>query len=106
MFSESIDTTLQSAADHSINVSLINYQLGCNNVTVTLQWAQEAGAVYSVSVLPEMLTSPTELNNRHNTVATNLTISYDILHNISIVSSLCGITTAKALKFGEYEKHN
>ena len=94
---------LQSA-DHSLNVSLVN-QLSINNdVTVTLQWPQEAGAVYHVNVLPE--TSHTELTYvmSHNlSVMTNLTISYNIQYNVSIVSSFCGVTTNKVLNYGKYK---
>ena len=50
--------TLQST-DHSLNVSLVNQLLRNNDITVTLQWSGEAGAVYHVNVLPEI--SHTEL---------------------------------------------
>ena len=81
----------------------MNQLLRNNNVTVTLQWPREAGAIYHVNITPE--TPHTELNDHHNTVEMNLTISYDILHIINITSSLCGVTTTKSLKFGKYEKY-
>ena len=81
----------------------MNQLLRNNNVTVTLQWPREAGVVYHVNVLPE--TSHTELTKAmsHNTITINLTISYNIQYNVSIVSSLCGVTTTKVLNYGEYE---
>ena len=78
-----------------------------NSIIVTLQWPREIGpgAVYRVDIMPE---SPhTELINHHNNVVMNLTISYNIQYNVSIVhvSSLCGVTTCttKILKYGTYE---
>ena len=91
------------SADCSLNVSLVNQLLRNNDITVTLQWTGEAGAVYGVNVSPE--TSQTELTNTmsHNlSVMTNLTISFNIQYNVSIVSSLCGDTTTKVLKYGKY----
>ena len=85
--------------DHT---TLVNQLLGNNDVTVTLQWPREAGAVYNVDVLPENLISPTQLTvMSHNTITTNLTIFYNIQYNVSIVSSLCDVTTTKVLNYGE-----
>ena len=83
------------------NVSLVNQLLRSNDITVTLQWPREAGAVYHVNVLPE--TSHIELTNAmsHNSIMINLTISYNIGYNVSIISRLCGITTTKVLKYGK-----
>jgi hypothetical protein len=47
-----IDDVFQGT-DRSLNVTLVNHFLR-NSVTVTLQWPQEAGAVYHVSVSPEI----------------------------------------------------
>ena len=99
----SVDDTLRFT-DRSLNVSLLNQVLRNNNVTVTLQWPREAGAIYHVNVLPE--TSHTELTNTmsHNlSIMINLTTSYNIRYNVSIVSSLCGVTTTKMLNYGKYE---
>ena len=98
-YNNSIDDALQSA-DRSLNVSLVNQLLRNNDVTVTLQWPQEAGAFYHVNVLPEI--SHTEFTTTsHDIFTINLTISYDIQYNVSIVSSLCGDTTTKVLNYGE-----
>jgi hypothetical protein len=72
-----------------------------NSVIVTLQWPREAGAVYSVNISPQK--PHTELNEamNSNTIATNLTISYNAQYNVSIVSSLCGVTTPKVLNYGK-----
>ena len=86
------------SADHSLNVSLMNHLLRNNDVTVTLQWPREAGVVYRVNILPD--TSLTKAMS-HNTVTLNLTISYNIQYNVTIVSSLCGITTTKVLNYGK-----
>ena len=69
-----------------------------NDITVTLQWPRKAGAVYRVNVMPE--TPHTELiNTMHDHALINLTISYNIQHNVSIASSLCGVTTNRVLQF-------
>ena len=91
-----IDTSM----DLSLNVTMVNQLLRrlSDNVTVRLQWPREPGAVYHVSVSPEI--SHTELTSiMHNNVifTINLTISYNIQYNVSIVSSLCGVTTTKVL---------
>ena len=85
------------SADRSLNVSLVNHLLRNNDVSVTLQWPREAG-VYRVNVLPDA--SLTKAMS-HNTVTLNLTISYNIQYNVTIVSSLCGITTTKVLNYGK-----
>ena len=79
----------------------MNQYLEDSNVTVTLQWPREPGAVYRVNVSPF-----TEFTNNatNDSVVINLTISYNIQYNVSIVSSLCGVTTTKVLKYGRYEK--
>ena len=90
------------SASHSLNITVANPILRNNDVRVTLQWPEEAGAVYRVSVLPAI--SYTELTKAmsHNTIMINVTISYNIQYNVSIVSSLCGVTTTKVLNYGKY----
>ena len=88
--------------DRSLNVTTVNQLLTSDDVTVTLQWPQEAGAVYNVSVSPEISQTEHALLMRHNSgfFAINLTISYNIQYNVSIVSSLCGVTTTKVFNYG------
>ena len=84
--------------DHSLNVTMVNQLLRSDDVTVTLQWPREPGAVYNVSVSPEV--SHTELTSmEHNIFTISLTFSYDIQYNVSVVSSLCGVTTSRILKY-------
>ena len=89
---------LDDVLDRSLNVTMVNQLLRNDDVTVTLQWPREPGAVYHVSVSPE--TPNTELTNAM-TVTINLTVSYNIQYNVSIVSSLCGVTTTKVLNYGK-----
>ena len=86
------------SVDLSLNITMVNKLLRSDDVTVTLQWPREAGAVYSVNVSPQ--TPHTELTNAM-TIMINLTVSYDTQYNVSIVSSLCGVTTTKMLKYGK-----
>ena len=60
MVANMIDDALLSVY-HFLNVSLVNQLSRNNNVTVTLRWSREPGAVYRVSVKPE--TPHTELTN-------------------------------------------
>ena len=79
---------------------MVNQLLRSDDVTVTLQWPREPGAAYHVNVSPEI--SYTEhVSMEHYIFAINLTISYNIQYNVSIVSSLCGVTTTKVLKYGK-----
>ena len=97
-----IDDGLQSSTERSLSILLVNDLLRNNDVTVTLQWPREPGAVYRAIVLPEIHTAFTNAMS-HNiiTVHINLTISYDIKYNVSIVSSLCGVTRTKVLNYGK-----
>ena len=74
------------SADYSLNVSLANYLLRNNNVTVILQWPREAGEDYCVNVLPEMSHTELTKTKSRNTIMINLTISYNIQYNVRIVS--------------------
>ena len=87
--------------DRSLNVTMVNQLLRSDDVTVTLQWLREPGAVYHVSVSPNV--SHTEFNSLiiYNIFMISLTISYNIQYNVSIVSSLCGVTTTKILNYGK-----
>jgi hypothetical protein len=91
--------------DHSLSVTMVTQLLRSDDITVTLQWSREPGAVYHVNVIPEK--SHTKLTSmRHDVFAINLTISYNIQCNVSIVSSLCGVTTTRVLKYGKYMYRN
>ena len=92
--------TLQST-DRSFNVSLMNQLLRNNDITVTLQWSGEAGAVYHANVLPEISHTELTMYTSHNIFTINLTITYNIQYNVSIISSLCGVTTTKVLNYGK-----
>ena len=82
--------------DHSLNVTMVNQLLRSDDVTVTLQWPREPGAVYSISISPKVshIESPSV---EHNVSVMNLTIFYNSQYNVSIVSSLCGVTATKVL---------
>jgi hypothetical protein len=86
--------------DHSLNVTMVNQLRRIDDVIVTLQWPQEPGAVYYVNVSPEVSHNE-HTSMEHNVFAINLTISYNIQYNVSIVSHLCGVTTTRVLKYGK-----
>ena len=95
-----IDEFLRSM-NCSLNITVVNQLLRSDDVTVTLQWPREAGAVYHVSISPEVyILSHTEFTNVM-IITINLVVSYNTQYNVSIVSSLCGITTTKVLNYGK-----
>ena len=57
------------------------------------------GAVYHINVSPEIL--HIQLTNAM-IIMINLTVSYNIQYNVSIVSSLCGVTTTRVLNYSKY----
>ena len=77
----------------------MNQLLGNNSVTVTLKWPREPGAVYHINIKPE--TPHNEFITNHRNIV--VIISYNIQYNVSIISSLCGVTTTKVLKYGRYD---
>ena len=85
---------------NDLNLSLVNQFLG-NGIRVTLQWLQKPGAVYWVNVLPAIEVT-NAMNN--NSIMINLTISYNVQYelNVSILSSLCDVTTTRVLKYGRF----
>ena len=84
--------------DRSLNVTMVNQLLSNDDVTVTLQWPREPGAVYHINVSPQ--TPHIQLTNAM-IIMVNLSVSYNILYNASIISSLCGVTTTKVLNYGK-----
>ena len=88
--------------DRSLNniITMVNQLLRSDDVTITLQWPREPGAVYSVSVSPKV-SHIEHVSTGHYIFAINLIISYNIQYNVSIVLSLCGVTTNRVLKYGK-----
>ena len=74
-------------------------QFGTNNATVTLEWAQEAGVSYNVSIIPQV-----DVKFIDNTAVQLIGVAYNVGYNVSIVSILCGrnsTTTSIQLSYGE-----
>ena len=63
------------------------------NVTVTLEWAKEAGVSYNISIIPQA-----NVEFLDSTLV-QVGIAYNVVYNISIVSTLCGRHTA--IKFNK-----
>ena len=88
--------------DRSLNVTMVSQLLRSDYVTVTLQWPREAGAVYHVNITPPILNIELTSMTYNNVIFTiSLNISYDIQYNMSVNSSLCGVTTTKVLNYGK-----
>ena len=60
--------------------------LGIDSVAVFLEWTSVNAAAYNiyVSVVPQATIRPVGNTSAH------LTVSYNILYNVSVVASLCG----------------
>ena len=65
----------------------ISEQFRPKDISVTLEWTGTNGVSYSVSADPEVVVNYTGRSSAQ------ITVSYDIEYNISVVASLCGITT-------------
>ena len=63
-------------------------EFGTENVTVTLEWAKEAGVSYNVSVTPQV-----NVEYLDSTLV-QVVVAYNVVYNVSIVSTLCGRYTA------------
>ena len=59
-------------------------KLNKNNATVILEWIQEAGVSYNVSV------NPNPLESKLNGTTSRLTILYNTSYHVTIVAILCG----------------
>lgn len=76
--------------------------LGITNVTVILEWTQEDGVYYNVSVVPPTASVFTGSTSLH------LTVSYNTSYNVSVVAtSFCGQNSATTVivltqSYGEY----
>ena len=62
---------------------------GTENVTILFEWTQEEGLLYNITVVSIPLV-PLRFTDS-NTVL--LTVSYNILYNVSVIASGCGQTT-------------
>ena len=68
-----------------------------NSVTLCLEWSTKNGVSYNVSV------DPTRFVNYTGKDSAQLTVSYNIMYNVSVVASLCGKNSAtfSVQKYGE-----
>ena len=67
----------------------ISEQFRTMDISVTLEWTGTNGVSYSVRVDPEVVINYTGRNSAQ------ITVSYDIKYNVSVVAALCGITITK-----------
>ena len=88
----SICTQTPFFIEHSCTVipeAHVSEQFSANSVAVTLEWTHKNGVSYSISVYPEVAVNFTGRNS--TLCSAQLTFSYDIKYNISVVASLCEI---------------
>ena len=87
------------------NLNVTSEEFGAENVTVTVKWAQQAGAVYHVRVVPPVPSVSTA--GPGIITSYQLTISYNSEYNVSVDSeviiSSCGfnVTAFMRLYYGE-----
>ena len=67
----------------------ITSNLSSDSVTVNLDWTEEDGVSYNVSVTPAPLMIRQVCSN-----CVELTVPYNIVYNVSVLSTLCGRNTA------------
>ena len=84
------------------SMSVISEAYHADNVTLTVEWPQQEGAVYNVRILPEPLVrSAFTINTSHQ-----LTVSYNTEYNFSveaIATAPCrsNVTASIRLNYGE-----
>ena len=66
----------------------ITSNLSSDSVTVNLDWTEEDGVSYNVSVTPPLMIRQVCSN------CVELTVPYNIVYNVSVLSTLCGRNTA------------
>ena len=80
---------------------VLHEQLGADNVTVHLEWSQEAHVSYSLAISPIL-----DRSARPNVVnsSVQLMVPYNTTYSVRLVASLCGqnSTTQLELLYGEY----
>ena len=66
----------------------VTSNLSSNSVTVNLDWIEEDGVSYNVSVTPPLMI------RQVCSTCVELTVLYNIVYNVSVLSTLCGCNTA------------
>ena len=86
------------AANIDLNISTIIEEYGADNVTVSVNWAQQVGVTYTARISPLAPISSTGSNSRQ------LKLSYNTAYNLSVVAvTPCGTTMVAfiGLHYGE-----
>jgi hypothetical protein len=63
-----------------------------DNVTVTVEWTQTAGAVYTTTIIPPAASSSTGSNSRRLTLSYNTGYNFSVL--ITVAATPCDPVTA------------
>ena len=66
----------------------VTSNLSSDSVTVNLDWTEEDGVSYNVSVTPPLMIKQV------CSTCVELTVAYNIVYNVSVLSTLCGRNTA------------
>ena len=72
-----------------IVIHLESEEFGTEHVTVNLEWIKEDGVDYRVMTIPQVAPIPSKMS-----MNAQLTLSYNISYNVSVVATLCGQTSA------------
>ena len=72
---------------YTVAIPSISEQFRAKDISVTLEWTRTNGVSYSIRVDPEVAVNYTGRNSAQ------ITVSYDIKYNVSVIVALCGITT-------------
>ena len=78
--------TLDAGRLHSPQVTWRSEDYNTKNVTIILEWMQEPGVSYNVSVIPSTLTESRITGNTHQ-----LTILYNTSYGVVVLATLCGL---------------
>jgi hypothetical protein len=88
-----------------INFTTVSEEFVSDGITATLEWMQgNIPYSYRVSVVPPLWNTISSISER---VRVQVKALYDILYNVSVETSLCGLsgaTSATTLYYGKYQE--
>ena len=87
--------TFNNTAPYTPMLRVTSETFGAKHVTVTVEWAQQVGAMYTVGVLPlvPIMATPVESRSRQ------LTVSYNTEYNFSIEATVTAPCRVSATAF-------
>ena len=87
IFYGTINADAPSAPEVVLRTDMIKF--GNDNITVTLEWSQFSGEIYTVATVPEPVHMSFIMSTR-----VQLVLHYDTEYNVTVTATLCGHSNA------------